>query len=154
MAEWDEILNKITHKYKKATQAAITKQVFKEEDFKKENSKKSKDAGDDEMNIRSEIKASTSSSYSMKKEDSTEFEKFRERIKSRPENSSELEKIRQRSNAGQDYSKDLEKFRHRIIAEQNSKKSQDEMKNSKSEKNVSSGSNYYYPYMKKEPSDK
>ena len=150
MAEWDEILNKITHKYKKATQAAITKQVFKEEDFKKENSKKSKDAGDDEMNIRSEIKASTSSSSLY----STEFEKFRERIKSKPEYSSELEKICQRSNAGQDYSKDLEKFRHRIIAEQNSKKSQDEMKNSKSEKNVSSGSNYYYPYMKKEPSDK
>ena len=51
MEEWDEILNKITQKYKKATRAAITKQVFKEEDFKKENSKKYKDV-DDEMNTR------------------------------------------------------------------------------------------------------
>ena len=73
MEEWDEILNKITQKYNKATQAAKTKRVFKEEGFKKEDSKKSKDVVDDEMNTRSEIKASssTSSSYSMKKEDCT-----------------------------------------------------------------------------------
>ena len=121
MEEWDEILNKITQKYNKATQAAMTKRVFKEEGFKKEDSKISEDVDHDEINTRSE-------------------------------------KIHLRSDAEQDYSKELEKFPQRIIEEkQYSKKSQDEnMKNSKGEKknNSSSRSNYYYPYMKKEPSDK